>query len=93
MRKDQTKTPAPGSLEPVGSGTDDEIWKRAKREHDAAGRILNALRPVSQNERGRILNYFWDKYVVHPVSILLPPEHAPVLSPGLFFSPTHTDWR
>ena len=55
--------------EPTGSGTiDEEIWLKAKREHDATGQILDALRPVSQNERRRILNYFWDKYVVHPDS-------------------------
>ena len=54
---------------PDGSGTiDEEIWLKAKREHDATGQILDALRPVSQNERRRILNYFWDKYVVHPDS-------------------------
>lgn len=49
----------------TGSG-DDEIWVKAKREHEAAGKILDALRPVSQAERIRILHYMWDKYVLHP---------------------------
>jgi hypothetical protein len=49
-----------------GSEQDDAIWRQAKAEHDAAGKILDALRPVSQAERRRILAYLWDKYVLNP---------------------------
>ena len=68
MPKATHKNPKLPFASPSGLRPDDEIWKRAKREHDAASQILDALRPVSQNERRRILIYFWDKYVVHPDS-------------------------
>ena len=72
--KQTHENPKPPLADAIGSGNNDEIWQRAKREHGAAGKILDALRPVTQNERRRILAYFWDKYVVHPDSPNVRPQ-------------------
>jgi hypothetical protein len=45
---------------------DEEIWHQAKKEHEIVGQILDALKPLTQNERRRLLNYMWDRYVTNP---------------------------
>lgn len=45
---------------------DQLIWEQAMAELKVCERVLVALKPLSQNERRRILNYMWDRYVVNP---------------------------
>jgi ribosomal protein L17 len=45
---------------------DIETWQKAWELHEAAGKILQALKPLTINERRRTMNYLWDKYVTHP---------------------------
>jgi len=45
---------------------DEEIWEKAWAEHEAVGKILQALKNVSQAERRRIMNYMVDRYVTNP---------------------------
>jgi hypothetical protein len=45
---------------------DRQVWETAMMEHEAAGKILKALEHVSQNERRRILQYMYDRYVTNP---------------------------
>lgn len=63
--KTTAQTTAPKETKAAKS-PDLEIWEKAMEEHRAVGVILEALKPLSQKERRRVMGYFWDRYVANP---------------------------